>query len=252
MKSFLLILAMISGFAQAQTSQLIFNHKPIVDRFEKDMDNRLRMAQDADVALGKIVVLASEILKAEADKADERADRLQRRGRLWDAMHEREKAIKLRNAGEDFELEWRQDYKGLIPSLVALSSGYFSRETPELYTPMSTWLRDWYHTIKDLLGERLCVTLHLDDLQVINEGTPVVLRLKSMGDIVPTESVYGQYFNPWTACVSYWLVYIGCEVACAGMDISLVCSPIAMIAEETVFKFVAPRWSDRFYARIYQ
>ncbi len=245
MKYLLLTLAMIFGTAQAET--FTFNHRPITERLEREMTDRLKMAQNADAALSKMIARASEALAEEANKLHNKADRLQARGALWDAMALREQAIILTNAAEDFTTEWLLDYKGFIPRLVTLE-----RETPELYTPMSTWLRDWYHTIKDLLGERVTTTLHLDDLQVINEGTPVILRFKSMGDTVPTASVFEQYWNPWTSCIAFWLTYIGCEAACWGMDIALLCSPIAMIAEETVYRYIAPRWSDKFYERIYK
>lgn len=208
------------------------------------------MAEDADAALNQWIKHAKGTLLDAADKLDAKADKIQSRGALWDAMSLRESASKLRAMGQDMSAEWEADYKGLIPRSVAL--GPFGRETPELYTPMFTWLRDWYHALKDSLDEKILVALHLDDLQVFNEGTPVVLRLKQMGNDIPSAAVYASYFITWSAMVSFWLVYATCEAACWGLDISLLCSPISMAAEETVYRLIAPRWSDKFYARIYQ
>lgn len=253
----LLLIAMTVGCAQAQsepqrneTKRPLFSSGPIVNRFERDMDSRIRMAEDADAALGNWIKHAKETLTDEADKLDRKADKLQSRGALVDALTIREKATKIREMGQDFQDEWLADYKGFIPKAVGL--GPLGRETPELYQPMFEWLREWYHALKDVLDEKILVALHIDDLQVFNEGTPVVLRLKSMGDNLPGTEVYAAYFNPWTAMVAYWLVYAGCEAACWGLDISLLCSPIAMAAEEMVFRVIAPRWSDKFYVRIYQ
>lgn len=255
MKALCLALAMLVGCAKPQPEpqrSFSFNSKPIVERFEKDFGDRYKMAQDADAALTKLIARAVEAINAEADKNDRKANKLQARGALWDAMQYRERATHLRTRGERLQTDWTEDYQGFIPKLVALQSVPLGRETPELFTPMSMWLRDWYHEMKDLLGELVMTSLHLDDLQVFNEGTVVVLRLDKMGDSVPTQSVYKQYFCPWTGAVSYWLAYIGCEVAAIGLDIGLLCGPIAMLAEETMYRYIAPRWSDKVYARIYQ
>jgi len=162
MKRLLILAMMLIGCAktnaEAQRS-FAFNHRPIVDRFERDMDDRGRMAADADAALGKLIARATEAIGDEADKNDRKADKLQRRGALLDAMTYRERAAHLRNRGEDLKSEWDETYKGLIPKLVAIAAkDPLGRETPELFTPMSTWLRDWYHEMKDLLGEFVMVS----------------------------------------------------------------------------------------------
>lgn len=252
----LTLLVMLAGCAKAHSEphrKFSFNHRPVIERFERDLDNRLAMATDADAALNKLIARAVEALNDEANKNDAKADRLQRRGALWDAMAYRERASDLRAKGEKFATEWQYDYKGFLPKMVGLlGDGPLGRETPELFTPMSMWLRDWYHTMKSMLGEFVMVSLHLDDLQVFNEGSVVVLRLSKMGTEIPTEAMYKLYFCPWTGAVAYWLTYIGCEAAAMGLDVSLLCGPIAMIAEETVYRYIAPKWSPRFYARMYQ
>lgn len=255
------LFAMICLFATTacgQTTQTSntasFDHKPIVHRFERDFTetDRIKMAQDTDAALSTIIKRIAAHLRSEAAKEDATADRIQARGALLDALDHRDQAVKLRNASDDFVAEWERSFKGQIPAMV-YTSIQLERETPELYTPMSDFLRDWYHTVKELIGEQACVTLHFDDIQVINEGTPVVLRLKKwMADQVPTSQVYEQYFDPWAGCVAYWLVWAGCEAVTYGAGIVLVCSPIAMMAENFVFYQVAPHYSDRVYQYVYR
>lgn len=254
MKTYLLIFAMILGCAKEPEEPVRkpkYDSKGVTSRLESHMLSRTKLAQDADEALGYWIKNANEVLLKEADKLDYKAERLQARGQLSDAFTVRELAAKYRTMGVDFSAEWQAEYKGFITRQVMLAQAY-GRECPELYAPMQEWLREWYGALRLIVDEKILVALHLDDLQVFNEGTPVVLRLKKMGDNIPTSAIYSDYFLPWTSMVSYWLTYAGCEAACWGLDVSLLCGPIAMAAEELVFRIIAPRWSDRFYEIVYK
>lgn len=256
----ILILAMTlsacdSAHSQSNASSFSFDHKPIMESVSKDFKegDRLRMANDADKALEKMLMTAVAAFKDKAAALQFDADRLQRRGALSDAETLRDNALRYENAADDLTSDWNTKFKGEIPRITLLAMSMQGHETPELYTPMSDWLRNWYHQMKDLLGPTVCAMLHLDDIQTMNEGTPVVLRLKKyMVDQVPSDTVYELYFDPWTSCVAYWLVYAGCEAATMATGTFFMCSLPATLARDIVYKYIAPKYSDKIYARLYQ
>lgn len=217
-----------SKIALADDQQPVYDHKPEVHRIDTDLQNpdRLRLAQRADLAIGGIVGRIAGALDDHGYGADASAIRQ----------------------------EWAGKFQGYLPTIIR--QGYLegrAQDVPELYTPMSLWLRDWYHRTLDLLGPTVCQALHIDDIQILNEGTPVVLRIQSViGPVVPSSQVYEAYFDQWCGVVAYWSVFVGCEAVFWGSDITLICTPAAMIAERVVLKRIAPRWSDRVWARLYQ
>jgi hypothetical protein len=255
MLRFLIGLFLALAALHPQPALAVYDHGPVVDAMRQEFEaaNRLDLARKTDKAMDAALTTAIWKMRQEADLADSGADRAQRRGALMDAYSMRERAGQLRALADDVEAEWQGQFAGAVVQMVQiLEAAGPMADVPELYEPMSQWLRLRLQQIEDLLGTQIYVMLHLDDLQTMNEGTPVVLRLrKYMGDKIPTAEIYEQYFCPWSGVVAYWLVWGGCTAATWGAGWAVICTPAAMIAERLVLTRVAPRWTNKVWARVY-
>jgi len=251
-----LALAFIFMVVAAPVTLAAFDEKPAVESLRRDFENgnRIDLARRTDAAMDAALTLAIGTLREEAGKLDDEADRYQRRGALADAYTLRSKAGEMRALAEDVEAEWRGTYAGLVVQIAQiLEAAGPAQDVPELYEPMSQWLRLRLNQIEAAIGTQLYNVLHLDDLQTINEGTPFALRLKKyMGENVPTMATYALYFDPWAGVIAYWTTWGVCVAATWGGGVAFICTPAAMLAEKVVRDNLAPRWDDRIYARLYQ
>ncbi len=180
--------------------------------------DRVELAVKADRSLAAMVKLAAWELDKKGHKAE--ADQLRK--------------------------EW-SPFAGYLPKIakIAEAGGDAAREVPELYAPLSVKLAQWYNLISAALGPELTSALHLDDLQVLNFGTVVVLRLDKMADNVVDSDGYEIYWDPWCGVLAYWGTWIGCEIGTMSTGWFVICTPLAMLAENVTVNFVAPRFSDR-------
>lgn len=253
---FLLCAAMALASCRSEPARAAFDEKPAVESMRKEFEsgNRLDLARRTDQALDNGLSTAVRSLREEAARLNEEADRYQRRGALSDAYTRRSTAGEMLALAEDVETEWRGNFAGALVQMVQiLEAAGPAQDVPELYEPMSRWLRLRLSQIEAAIGTQLYNVLHLDDLQTINEGTPVVLRLKKyMGDQIPTVELYALYFDPWAGVVAYWSVWGVCTAATWGGGWSVICTPAAMMAEKVMRDNIAPRWDHKIWARLYK
>lgn len=155
------------------------------------------------------------------------------------------------NEAAQITQEWKA-YAGYLPLIVRMAEakGDYS-DVPELYQPLSLKLAQWYHLIAAALGPELTERLHLDDIQVINFGTPAVLRLAIVDDANPDAETYALYWNPWCGVLAYWGSWAACEAATYGSGWFVICTPIATVTEKITVNYVAPRFSDRAWRYFY-
>lgn len=217
--------ALLFGCA-SEPSTSSFSAAPTVRNLNASLKspNRVDLAVRADRSLDGMIRLSAWQLEQKGYKAE---------------------ATKLRG-------EWAE-FNGYLPRIVraAEAKGDFS-EVPELYAPLSENLSKWYHMIKALLGEEMTERLHLDDIQVINWGTPTVLHLKVVGEAEPDAATYELFWNPWCGVVAYWGTWIACEIVTYGSGWFLICTPAATLAEKITYNIIAPRFSDRAWEFFYE
>lgn len=115
------------------------------------------------------------------------------------------------------------------------------------HRPWSDWLDAFYAALQLTLGDQVCHALHLDDIWTINYAIPVVFDpTNKLWD----EHEYSLHFIPFCGVVGYWTTYIGCAIGTWGSGaITLVCTPIGMIARRIMVNHIAPPLSDRVYER---
>jgi hypothetical protein len=192
---------------------------------ELRLADRLSIARRADLALDNLIKLAAWELKRKGH-SDE---------------------------SEALLTEWYQSFKGVIPTIVVnLDNGNMAlADVPEIYAPMSEWLAEWGYTLKATLGPEAFEFLHLDDIQIINWGTPVVLRLSMVGDAAVDFVTYDANFNPWCGVVAYWSAFGTCMAITLATGWVYACTPLGMGAEYITSTFIAPIYSYRVWESVY-
>lgn len=129
--------------------------------------------------------------------------------------------------------EWESKWFGYVMRLRDLGD----------HAPLSLWLADVYNRLENLLGEQLMSWLHLDDIKIINYAIPVVFRpCNEEWD----SAEYKLHFVPLSGVLAYWGAVIPCWVATSGIA-SFLCSPLGMLSEHVMTRFLAPGISDRAY-----
>lgn len=125
------------------------------------------------------------------------------------------------------------------------------------HPPLSDWLAVTYMAIELALGVETCKSLHLSDIKTINYAIPVVFKPCTFpmdGTNIPRKDEYrmhfaeGKVYYGLIPVVTYWAVEIPCMIGASGF-LSLVCSPVASIAEYVCAKKIAPPLSDKIYER---
>lgn len=135
--------------------------------------------------------------------------------------------------------EWENQWQGALVTQTML------KDLGD-HEPLSQWLAVVTATIELVIGPQAMKFLHLDDLVIINYAIPVVFN--------PTDPEWDQaeyklHFVPLAGVTAYWGSYIACVGATWGGGIVFLCTPVGMISENLVVKFVAPKMSDRVYVR---
>lgn len=212
------ILALMVAMVFASPVHAAFNHNPELKAFESELaaSQFLHMAERADQALDMMFQLATS--------------RMQERGYSEEA--------------EQLALEWQFEWHGYLPMALAL-------EGMGDHAPMSAWLTVWYDKIESMLGETAMQLLHLDDIQTINYGLPVIFNLKILnGDVIDLPE-YALHFNPFCGVLAYWGVFIACEVVTTGVAAFLVCSPAGAVAEFVMVTYISPKFVGKSYQYFY-
>ncbi len=213
MRSLLVVL----GLAFA-TQALSFSDGPTTRRLRTELREAdgPALARRTDRALGALFTVADRLLRREGHRAE--ADRL---AAEWSTRaHYVERAYLAEGMGD--------------------------------HAPYSKWLEDQYFLLLTLLGPELMEAWHLDDIGVFNWGIVVTLHLEQLGDDPIDLPEYKLHAHPFLGVVSYWSVNLGCAIGTWGLGwISMVCTPVAMIAEFTMVEYVAPRFSTAMYERFY-
>jgi hypothetical protein len=123
------------------------------------------------------------------------------------------------------------------------------------HAPLSLWLAMFSDMLELAIGPKAMSFLHLDDIDVLNYGIPVVFNpeaenawcLETPGGDCRKE--YGLHFTPFSGVCAYWAAYIGCTGATWGGGIVFICTPIGMATEYLVVKYVAPKVGPKIYDR---
>lgn len=123
------------------------------------------------------------------------------------------------------------------------------------HKPLSQWLADWYKKMEAKLGHEVCVLLHLDDINTMNYGIPVVFRPRGEDRAGEPQGPWGQdeyklHFVPVSGVVTYWTVWIVCTAGTWGMGaVTFICTPVAWVSEKAEVKYIGPKLSDWVYTR---
>lgn len=185
--------------------------------------------------------LAREMEKgALAEKVDETLDRILAVA-VW----------KLKREGYDLPAEkiaeeWAFHFKGYLARNQAIGD----------HAPMSMWLAEVCLTLKLLLGDYTYKALHLDDIETINFGLPVTMNpYKDEQWCKETQELscrldYELHAVPVMGVCAYWLTWIGCTAGTWGMGaVTMICTPLSMVAEEAMVTFFAPDVAHRIWDR---
>lgn len=196
----------------------VFNYQPSLDGLEQEFEsgNRVSLARKTDAALEGMIRLA--------------VWKLQRTGH-------NDEAIEVWN-------QWDGFYRGYLVREV-MKEGLGDHE------PLSRWLADVYAKLVDLFGESAVKFMHLDDINIANFAIPVVFHMKQIGGDVIDAPEYALHFVPFSGVVAYWGTWGACEAVTMGTGWFIVCTPAGMAAEYVTVTYIAPRFSDRVWARFY-
>jgi hypothetical protein len=150
----------------------------------------------------------------------------------------RSAAVALRDVGRDAKADevmsdWLYRQRGfLLDELNAKDLGD--------HEPIE-WLYDLWFTLNELLGEGTMRMMHLDDLYIFAYAIPVVFWCLDAVD----ELEYALHFVPFSGAVTYWAAMAACQAAAFGTAWTLICSPVASVAELAMIELIAPGLSPR-------
>lgn len=145
--------------------------------------------------------------------------------------------------------DWERRFRPYLMNVMAEGLGD--------HKPLSDWLAIVCITLKDVLGETAYVALHLDDLEIVNFGLPVMFdpHVSAEWCREPPDTDCGEEYVEHTAPVigvtTFWISYWGCVGGTmgAGLALSVICTPVAMLTERLVLIRIAPGIAERIWAR---
>lgn len=120
------------------------------------------------------------------------------------------------------------------------------------------WLLAVGNKLRSLLGDEVDVVLHLDDLIIFAYSIPVVFGCEDqVSQLEYALHFVGQDSDPgvlpgdahgFAPSLTFWVVDLGCDI---GVPIpgSLLCAPVAVMAERIMYKRLAPRLNPTVWAR---
>lgn len=145
--------------------------------------------------------------------------------------------------------DWERRFRPYLMNVMAEGLGD--------HKPLSDWLAVVCMTLREILGETTYVALHLDDLDIINFGLPVMFDPHASAQWCrePPDTECGEEYVEHTAPVigvtTFWGTYWACVGGTIGVGLALsfVCTPAAMLTERLVLIRVAPGIAERIWTR---
>lgn len=144
--------------------------------------------------------------------------------------------------------DWERRFRPYLVNVMAEGLGD--------HKPLSEWLAVVCMALKSSLGEFTYVALHLDDLEIINFGLPVMFDPHASAEWCrelpddPCDQEYKEHAAPVIGVTSYWLAYWGCTAGTMGAGaLVLICTPVGMLTESIVMIRIAPGIAERIWAR---
>lgn len=110
------------------------------------------------------------------------------------------------------------------------------------------WMHQLAQKLNDLLGPQIMKLSHLDDIDWLAYCIPVTHWCLDAVDA----KEYSLHFCMEMGIIAYWTADLTCTFASYGTAYALICSPIGSMAEEIISRVVAPRFSDKFWAKACQ
>lgn len=112
------------------------------------------------------------------------------------------------------------------------------------------WMLNTWQTLDSLLGSQAMQLMHLDDIRIFAYTIPVVFWCVDNVDAQEFRAHFvGGEDGGFAGSTAYWVTMLSCTVGTYGTATSLMCSPMGMLAEEITDRVIAPRLSDRVWAR---
>jgi hypothetical protein len=116
------------------------------------------------------------------------------------------------------------------------------------FKPLSQWLAGVYDKIEAALGHEICYALRLSDIKTINYAIPVVFSPCDEGEIeFELHFIHDPNYRGLAPVVTYWVTVITCDVATYGAGTFFICSPIGMVTEFAMDRWVAPKIAPKLY-----
>jgi len=136
------------------------------------------------------------------------------------------------------------DWNNLSTGIGALDVGDF--------TPMSTWLANYYEVLAQRFGEGILKQLHLDDILMLNYAIPVVFHPRGNSKHHEKYDIkeYRMHFVPFSGAITYWLSWGVCTYAAAQTGIKAIqgqCGNIASLLRKGMVMYPAPKLADWIY-----
>lgn len=148
--------------------------------------------------------------------------------------------------------EWVSTYQS---SMFALPQGIGAHK------PLAEWLAKAYDSIENVLGKDFCLYSHIADIKTLNFATSITFAPCTFpmdGIIGPRNEEYknhfcgksshtSEYYHGELPTIVYWVTYLGCDAATAGLGFMFVCGIGAGIGEQITSNEIAPGLSDDVY-----
>ncbi len=225
MRSILLLIGLLN-FSSVAMAQFIpsYNYIPEVRQTRRMIarTDQLEMAKRTDKTIEKMIEVATDQLRKAGYKTE---------------------ATRIQN-------EFDKDFKGYTTKLIDKRLKGFGDIGD--HRPLSKFLTDLYNTLLELLGPQVMALTHLEDIFTLNYSIPVVFHLEGVTTDEIDAPEYALHWNPFWGVVTYWTVWISCEVVTYGGGMFIVCAPAGMAAKFVVVRYVAPKFSDNGYEFFYK
>lgn len=112
------------------------------------------------------------------------------------------------------------------------------------HKPYSEWLALTYDLLRLTLGDQVLKFWHLDDLYILNYAIPVVFDPENPDW---DKKEYGLHFVPFSGVLTYWTIWIGCEIYTFATGHVFPCSPAGSLGETIMVHLFAPHISNMVY-----
>lgn len=116
------------------------------------------------------------------------------------------------------------------------------------FEPLSKYLAVAYEILELKLGHKICYALRLTDIKTLNHAIPVVFRPCPYGlDEFTLHFVHDALYRGLAPVVTYWTTVITCSIATYGAGYFFICSPMGMVTELAMDRWIAPALAPRLF-----